>query len=120
MLIPMKNYYKILGVVPGADAKAIKAAYRRLARTYHPDVARTADMRARFPEIQEAASVLLDPERRQIYDDALRSKAARPRPRRRRPAPDLPDVAGLVIDVLGIRISATVAAGRPRRRRPAR
>jgi curved DNA-binding protein CbpA len=120
MLIPMKNYYKILGVAPEADARAIKAAYRRLALTCHPDVARTADTRARFAEIQEAATVLLDPERRQIYDDTVRSRAARPRPTRRRPEPDVPDVAGVVIDALGIRISATVAAGRPRRRRPAR
>ena len=120
MLIPMKNYYKIFGVAPEADAKAIKAAYRRLVLTYHPDVVRTADMRARFTEIREAATVLLDPKRRQIYDDALRSKAARRRPTRRRPERDLPGVAGLVIDALGIRISATVATGRPQRRRPAR
>jgi DnaJ-class molecular chaperone len=120
MLTPMKNYYKILGVTPKADAKAIKAAYRRLALTYHPDVARTADTPARFAEIREAATVLLDPERRRIYDDTVRSRAARRRPTQRRPEPEVPDIAGVAIDALGIRISATVAAGRPRRRRAAR
>lgn len=33
-----KDYYKLLGVEPDADAKTIKAAYRKLARKYHPDV----------------------------------------------------------------------------------
>jgi len=35
-----KDYYKILGVEPTADDKAIKAAYRKLARKYHPDVSK--------------------------------------------------------------------------------
>ncbi|HEX9383063.1 MAG TPA: DnaJ domain-containing protein, partial [Gemmatimonadaceae bacterium] len=39
MRATVKNYYKILGVGQDADKKAIKAAYRRLARRYHPDVA---------------------------------------------------------------------------------
>ena len=43
MVIPsmdFKDYYKILGVEPTADDKAIKAAYRKLARKYHPDVSK--------------------------------------------------------------------------------
>ena len=35
-----KDYYKILGVEPTADDKAIKTAYRKLARKYHPDVSK--------------------------------------------------------------------------------
>ena len=62
-----KDYYKMLGVERAADDKTIKSAYRRLARKYHPDVAKGKD-RARFKEITEAYEVLSDPEKRQRYD----------------------------------------------------
>jgi len=61
-----KDYYKILGVPKNADDKAIKAAYRRLARKYHPDVNKGAS--ERFKEINEAHTVLSDPEKRRRYD----------------------------------------------------
>ena len=61
-----KDYYKILGVAKGADEKAIKAAYRKLARKYHPDVNKGAA--ERFKEINEAHTVLSDPEKRKRYD----------------------------------------------------
>ena len=61
-----KDYYKILGVPKTADDKAIKAAYRRLARKYHPDVNKGAS--ERFKEINEAHTVLSDPEKRKRYD----------------------------------------------------
>ncbi|MGH7366287.1 MAG: DnaJ C-terminal domain-containing protein [Candidatus Rokuibacteriota bacterium] len=61
-----KDYYKTLGVDRNADDKAIKTAYRRLARKHHPDVNRgKAD---RFKEISEAYAVLSDPEKRKRYD----------------------------------------------------
>jgi molecular chaperone DnaJ len=61
-----KDYYKTLGVDRGADDKAIKAAYRKLARKYHPDVNKgNAD---RFKDINEAYTVLSDPEKRKRYD----------------------------------------------------
>src|SRR5512134_2842597 len=61
-----KDYYKTLGVAKSADDKAIKAAYRRLARKYHPDVNKgSAD---RFKEINEAYAVLSDPDKRKRYD----------------------------------------------------
>jgi DnaJ-class molecular chaperone len=61
-----KDYYKTLGVAKGADDKTIKAAYRRLARKYHPDVNKgSAD---RFKEINEAYTVLSDPDKRKRYD----------------------------------------------------
>ena len=49
-----KDYYKTLGVGKTADEKAIKTAYRRLARKYHPDVAKGTDSARRFQEVSEA------------------------------------------------------------------
>jgi curved DNA-binding protein len=43
-----KDYYDILGVQEDADKKAIKTAYRRLARKYHPDVSKERDSERRF------------------------------------------------------------------------
>jgi DnaJ-class molecular chaperone len=68
MAVDFKDYYKILGVDRTADAKAIKSAYRRLARKYHPDIAKTKDATERFKEVSEAYEVLSDPEKRRRYD----------------------------------------------------
>jgi molecular chaperone DnaJ len=66
-----KDYYKALGVSKTAKPAEIKAAYRKLARTYHPD-ANKGDAKAeeRFKEISEAYSVLSDEKRRKEYDEA--------------------------------------------------
>lgn len=64
-----KDYYKILGVERGADAAAIKSAYRRLARKYHPDVNQAADAEDKFKDVQEAYEVLKDDEKRAAYDE---------------------------------------------------
>ena len=61
-----KDYYKTLGVERTADDKAIKTAYRRLARKHHPDV--NKGKAERFKEISEAYTVLTDPEKRKRYD----------------------------------------------------
>jgi DnaJ-class molecular chaperone len=61
-----KDYYKTLGVSRDADGKAIKTAYRRLARKHHPDVNKGSS--DRFKEISEAYEVLSDPEKRKRYD----------------------------------------------------
>jgi curved DNA-binding protein len=64
-----KDYYKVLGVDKNASAKDIKAAYRKLARKYHPDVnAGDPGAEARFKEVNEAHEVLGDPEKRKKYD----------------------------------------------------
>ena len=69
MAVSYKDYYKILGVPKTADAKAIKQAYRKLARKYHPDQNPGNNAAAeRFKEINEANEVLSDPEKRQRYD----------------------------------------------------
>lgn len=64
-----KDYYAILEIKPSDDIKAIKTAYRRLARKYHPDVSTEADAEARFKEVAEAYEVLKDNERRTEYDE---------------------------------------------------
>ena len=70
-----KDFYAILGVPHDADAAAIKKAYRKLARTYHPDQnPGDASAEQRFKEIGEAHSVLADPEQRREYD-AVRQMA---------------------------------------------
>lgn len=64
-----KDYYKILDVEPTADEKAIKTAYRKLARKYHPDVSKEAGAEEKFKEASEAYEVLSSPEKRAEYDD---------------------------------------------------
>lgn len=63
-----KDYYEVLGVPREADADAIKKAFRRKARKYHPDVSKEKDADARMKEINEANAVLSDPEKRAAYD----------------------------------------------------
>ena len=63
-----KDYYEILGVARDADAAAIKSAYRKLARKYHPDVNKTKEAEEKFKDINEAYEVLSDKAKRQRYD----------------------------------------------------
>jgi molecular chaperone DnaJ len=60
--------YATLGVERDADADALKKAYRRLARQYHPDVNSDPGASAKFKEISAAYEVLSDPEKRRVYD----------------------------------------------------
>ena len=65
-----RDYYEVLGVPKTASPDEIKQAYRRLARQYHPDVAKDDPKAAeeKFKEFSEAYEVLADPEKRQKYD----------------------------------------------------
>jgi curved DNA-binding protein len=63
-----KDYYAILGVKADADKTAIKKAYRRLARKFHPDVSTEHDAEKKFKEVSEAYEVLGSDERRAEYD----------------------------------------------------
>ncbi|GAB1258273.1 curved DNA-binding protein [Aurantivibrio plasticivorans] len=64
-----KDYYKTLGVDDNADTKAIKTAYRKLARKYHPDVSEEHDAEDKFKEVTEAYEVLGDAKKRAEYDE---------------------------------------------------
>jgi curved DNA-binding protein len=69
MAIEYKDYYRILGVEKNAAADDIRKAFRKLARIYHPDVAKDkAEGERKFKEINEAYEVLSDPEKRRKYD----------------------------------------------------
>ena len=63
------DYYELLGVPRKASVKDIRAAFRKLARKYHPDL-NPGDKAAeeKFKQIQEAYDVLSDSKKRQMYD----------------------------------------------------
>jgi len=63
------DYYQVLGVDKKASEKDIKAAYRKLARKYHPDLnPNDAEAHKKFQQLNEANEVLSDPEKRKKYD----------------------------------------------------
>lgn len=63
-----KDYYQILGIDRNASTDQIKESFRSLAKKYHPDVSKELDAEVKFKEIQEAYSVLSDPDKKQKYD----------------------------------------------------
>jgi molecular chaperone DnaJ len=77
-----RDYYDVLGVSRDADERAIKSAFRRLARELHPDVSDHPEAQERFREAAEAYEVLSKEETRELYDrfghDGLRSGGFRP------------------------------------------
>jgi len=72
MSVKYRDYYEVLGVPRDATAKAIRDAYRKLARQYHPDLQDTPSKKKvaeeKFKEINEAHEVLGDPAKRKKYD----------------------------------------------------
>jgi curved DNA-binding protein len=71
MAVPYQDYYEILGIKRDATEKEIKAAYRKLARKWHPDLhtdKKKKEAEEKFKKINEAYEVLGDPEKRARYD----------------------------------------------------
>jgi len=69
MAVEFKDYYKVLGVARDASEADIKTAFRKLARQFHPDVAKDKKRaEEKFKEINEANEVLSDPVKRKKYD----------------------------------------------------
>jgi molecular chaperone DnaJ len=67
----LRNYYRILGISPGASTEEVKRAYRRLAKELHPDRhSNDPAATAKFQALNEAHAVLSDPEARARYDAA--------------------------------------------------
>src|SRR5438034_452417 len=70
MAVRYKDYYEVLGVPRTASEGEIKKAFRKLAREYHPDVAKNKKQaEEKFKELNEAYEVLGDPEKRKKYDE---------------------------------------------------
>lgn len=77
------DYYQVLEVPPGAPTSAIRSAYHRASRRFHPDAHRHGPAEAQeavariAKRVAEAYSVLRDPRRRQVYDRQLAGDRAR-------------------------------------------
>lgn len=82
MATTRRDYYEVLGVPRDADGRAIKTAFRRLARELHPDVSDHPEAQERFREAAEAYEVLSKAETRELYDryghEGLRTGGFRP------------------------------------------
>lgn len=79
MMSLQRNYYEVLGLPPGATTDQIKKKYRELARKFHPDVVQDKVLGQRvFTQINQAYSVLGNPERRAQYNGTLSSSSASP------------------------------------------
>ena len=64
-----RDYYDILGIKRDASAETIKKAFRKLAKKYHPDSnAGNPQAEQMFKDVNEAYSILSDPEKRKLYD----------------------------------------------------
>lgn len=77
MAVNFRDYYEILGISRDADTKKVKAAYRKLARKWHPDLHQAKDKaqaEEKFKEINEAHEVLSDPDKRAKYDNIASSR----------------------------------------------
>jgi len=112
-----KNYYRALDIDPTADDPTIKAAFRRLALRYHPDLAKNARAARQFREIREAYEVLTDPKKRRQYDRMYRAQTALRPVVGRRASPKAAASArsgsaglGISLDLLGLRLGLAIDA----------
>jgi hypothetical protein len=75
-VMEMPNPYEQLQITPDATEEQVKAAYRRIARTCHPDVSRDPESAARFIACTQAYELLADPAKRRLYDEAVAKRPA--------------------------------------------
>lgn len=75
----MANYYEILQISPAAEQEVIAAAYKSLARKYHPDFDPTPKSAVRMKQLNEAYQTLSDPSKRRQYDFNLDRSTETPR-----------------------------------------
>ncbi len=64
----LKSYYEILNISPDSTKSEIKKQYRKLVRMYHPDINSSLEAEEIFKEINKAANILLDDDKRKNYD----------------------------------------------------
>jgi curved DNA-binding protein len=67
-MAPSRDFYETLGVPRDVGPEELQRAYRKLARTYHPDINKDPGAEERFKDISEAYDVLSDPDQRRRYD----------------------------------------------------
>lgn len=65
---PKQDYYEVLGVADNADAETIQRAFHQLAKLHHPDINKEEASKERFQLINDAYSILRDPNLKDIYD----------------------------------------------------
>lgn len=80
MMPEWEDYYKILQVHPSAEIEVIDAAFRRLARIYHPDVDPSPKATEKMKKINAAHDVLSDPAKRRVYHQEWLSRQRNPPP----------------------------------------
>src|SRR6266540_2009162 len=73
-----RDLYQVLGVKPDASHEAIKRAYRRLVKRYHPDLNKQRGAKEMFLEVKEAYEVLSNPLLRREYDERASGERSRP------------------------------------------
>jgi DnaJ-class molecular chaperone len=115
----MRDFYSVLQVAPKASEAEIKAAFRTLAKTCHPDL-KPGDKGAEeaFQEAKRAYSFLTNPETRKMYDTFLAERRAIERQRRWRStmvmsATFLLTAASVILTILGLYVGSPEAGGRP-------
>lgn len=75
----MRDPYTVLGLSKGASAEEIKKAYRRLAKTYHPDQSKDAKAKDKFAEVGSAYEILGDEKKRAAFDRGEIDAEGKPR-----------------------------------------
>jgi len=69
----MKNYYNIFDISPQSELPEIKKAFRKEIAIYHPENNTTDFAKERFNDLVEGFNILLDPEKREAYDQMLKA-----------------------------------------------